>query len=103
MDDRADGTSVAVPLDLAAGWFDLLDELPQPPAWHRRAACASADPDLFFPPQGDRWTVLNAKQVCAGCPVRQRCADEAIDDDSLHGVWGGLTAEERRKLRKAAA
>jgi WhiB family redox-sensing transcriptional regulator len=43
-----------------------------------------------------------AKQVCAGCPVRQRCLDHAVATDERYGIWGGLDQDERRMLRHSA-
>ena len=44
-------------------------------SWRARAACLDADPDLFFPPQGDaaRRAVAAAREICAACPVRAAC------------------------------
>lgn len=40
-----------------------------------------------------------AKAVCALCPVREECLDYAIKADHRNGIWGGLTYNERRKLK----
>lgn len=37
-----------------------------------------------------------AKQVCAGCPVLTECREHALLQPEPYGVWGGLTAAERR-------
>lgn len=72
-------------------------DLPTPPAWIDDAVCASTDPEVFFPtPHGNP---APAKAICAGCPVRQECADYALARPSLDGVWGGLTARERGQIR----
>lgn len=69
----------------------------------RGAACRSEDPELFFPVSevgpGMR-QVIEAKAVCAGCPVRSACLAFALERD-LEGVWGGTTEDERRALRAA--
>ena len=70
--------------------------------WRSRAACLSADPDLFFPisssgPAVDQ--VAKAKSICAGCQVRQECLGYALATDQIHGVWGGTSEEERQLLR----
>ena len=45
-----------------------------------------------------------ALEVCAGCPVRRECADYAVAaGPRLGGVWGGLTAAERARIRQGAA
>jgi WhiB family redox-sensing transcriptional regulator len=70
--------------------------------WRSRAACRSADPDLFFPisssgPALDQ--VAKAKSICAGCQVRQECLGYALATHQIHGVWGGTSEEERQLLR----
>jgi WhiB family redox-sensing transcriptional regulator len=74
------------------------------PAWHSKALCAQTDPEAFFPIIGG--TARPAKQVCAACPVRQECLEWALEVGDAHGIYGGLTAKERRKYaqeRGAAA
>ncbi len=59
------------------------------------AACTTADPDLFFPEPGDEWSERRAKAICAACPVRVACLAGALGRREPHGIFGGLTAEER--------
>ena len=66
--------------------------------WRLSAACRAADPELFFPVSravqaGDE--VTQAKAICAACPVRQECLAFAVTTGQRHGIWGGLTEEER--------
>ena len=65
--------------------------------WRELAACRGADLEVFFPGRGE--SAGSARQVCAGCPVRQACLDYAISNRIAYGVWGGLTGRERRALR----
>jgi WhiB family redox-sensing transcriptional regulator len=72
-------------------------------AWRVRAACATVDPDLFFPvgvtgPAVGQ--IAAAKAVCAGCDVRADCLEFAITTNQEYGVWGGTSEEERRALRR---
>lgn len=73
------------------------------PAWTEDAACASTDPDGFFPEKGG--STREFKKVCNGttqhpaCPVRDDCLAYALDNDERFGIWGGLSERERRKLR----
>ena len=68
--------------------------------WKARAACRGLDPELFFPGQGE--SPAAAKAVCATCSVRTQCATAAtFDRAERHGVWGGLTERDRRRLRQA--
>lgn len=64
--------------------------------WRSRAACRDVDPDTFFPATERGPGVTRAKAVCAGCPVRRRCLEEAILRIP-DGIAGGLTAAERRR------
>ena len=67
--------------------------------WRQLAACRHADPELFFPvsPSGPSLDqITQAKAICAGCPVRQQCLAFALDTRQVHGVWGGMSEEERR-------
>jgi WhiB family transcriptional regulator, redox-sensing transcriptional regulator len=73
--------------------------------WWSRAACQSADPELFFPisEAGQSVTqIAGAKAVCAGCGVRRECLTFALVTGQPYGVWGGTSPEERQALRKKA-
>jgi WhiB family redox-sensing transcriptional regulator len=69
--------------------------------WWLQAACGPRDADLFFPEPGSlsrrewRQREQAAKQVCATCPVRRSCLEEALVRPEEFGVWGGMTADER--------
>jgi WhiB family redox-sensing transcriptional regulator len=72
--------------------------------WRDDAACAGRDPELFYAlGTGPHIStqVRQAKQICAGCPVRQQClADVMATEDPAQrwGVTGGLSAAERSAL-----
>ncbi|SFD74615.1 WhiB family transcriptional regulator [Streptomyces aidingensis] len=75
--------------------------------WRHLAACAAeADPELFFP-IGDAGPALlqieEAKAVCRRCPVQKQCLAWALETRQEHGVWGGLSEDERRKAARRAA
>ncbi|QHY99683.1 Transcriptional regulator WhiB1 [Streptomyces sp. S4.7] len=71
--------------------------------WLRDAACAHADPELFFP-VGDSGPAAEqaerAKEVCHSCPVERQCLEWALNTGRTSGVWGGTDDEERRRLRR---
>jgi WhiB family redox-sensing transcriptional regulator len=73
--------------------------------WREHAACRDEDPELFFPLSeigpGAR-QADEAKAVCARCPVREQCLEYALDNGLDHGIFGGLTESERRRLRRGA-
>lgn len=64
--------------------------------WMRHAACRGKDREMFFPRRGEN--VSEAKAVCATCPVKAECADYGLPEK--YGVWGGLTDQERRVIRR---
>jgi WhiB family redox-sensing transcriptional regulator len=71
-----------------------------------RGACQAAEPELFFPVSAAGPAVAQvaaAKAVCRGCPVRAECLDYAIQTAQDHGIWGGMTEEERRQARRGQA
>lgn len=72
-----------------------------PPSWIAFALCAEVDTDLFYPEKGG--STLYPKRVCAACPVRAQCLDDALERDEPHGIWGGLSPAERRRLKRRQA
>src|ERR1700683_4488529 len=71
--------------------------------WWRAAACRDAEPELFFPiserPAAGS-AVRRAKLICTRCPVQSECLNYALRQRQEQGIWGGLTEEERRLLRR---
>lgn len=71
--------------------------------WRRRAACRNAKVEMV-PADGDSAGLRRAKKLCAGCPVRDRCRQQAIQEataggmEAVWGVWGGLTEKERATM-----
>ncbi|RKE19616.1 WhiB family transcriptional regulator [Streptomyces sp. TLI_171] len=84
--------------------------VPSPDGDLHGAACQGMNPDLFYAahdpdeseldPQWVEFATRRAKAVCAGCPVREMCLALALRRSEPHGVFGGLTAEERRQLKR---
>lgn len=71
--------------------------IPAAADWRYRAACRGADLEVFFPGRGQ--PAEPARQICAGCPVRQPCLEYALSHGIKNGIWGGLTDRDRRPLR----
>lgn len=73
--------------------------------WRIDAACAGDMGTMFYPPvRPERRSVkaareLRAKQVCAGCVVREQCLEQALRVGERYGIWGGLTDVERQHLK----
>jgi WhiB family redox-sensing transcriptional regulator len=66
--------------------------------WQERALCAQTDPEAFFPEKGG--STREAKRICQGCEVRDRCLEYALANDERFGIWGGLSERERRRLKR---
>lgn len=79
--------------------------------WRELAECASGkySPELWFPGPGRETSQGEvAKAICLfDCPVRNQCLAEALSHgvDRQHGIWGGTTERQRRKVlhRRARA
>jgi WhiB family redox-sensing transcriptional regulator len=72
--------------------------------WQSQAACRGQSASIFFaPPHFERRSAkldreARAKAVCASCTVRKECLSYALRIGEAHGIWGGLTEEERSHL-----
>jgi WhiB family redox-sensing transcriptional regulator len=73
-------------------------------AWQVKAACRGPQATVFFPPSSferkdeklDR--ERRAKAICATCPVKRPCLDYAMRTREQHGIWGGLSESERKRI-----
>ena len=80
----------------------LRPAVPVPPApLLPGAACAGADPALFFPDPGDTETEAQAVAICAVCPVRAACYDRAAQNGERWGIWGGRNLSRAAELRRS--
>jgi WhiB family redox-sensing transcriptional regulator len=68
-------------------------------SWMREALCRGQNADFFFPSDGVG--VEHAKTVCAQCPVRMDCLEYALTYRIDHGVWGGCSERERRRILRS--
>jgi WhiB family transcriptional regulator, redox-sensing transcriptional regulator len=67
-------------------------------SWRQLARCRGIDPEVFYPVSDDEDAAEEAKEICALCPVREACLEYALAAREKHGVWGGLTERERRRV-----
>jgi len=69
-------------------------------------ACAEVGTALFYAPdpedmfKGARWEdpYVYAKKVCGTCVHKLECAEWGMENEE-HGVWGGLSPRDRKRLR----
>jgi WhiB family redox-sensing transcriptional regulator len=71
-------------------------ETPDEYAWMLNGKCRGVNPADFFPSDG--LGVEAAQHVCHGCPVRVECLEYALENRIEHGVWGGASERERRRI-----
>lgn len=78
--------------------------LPDAAPWMDRnaptASCAQTDPELWFPEKGS--SVRVPRRLCRECPLLAACRSWALrhPHETAHGIWGGLTARERQRIRR---
>ncbi len=58
-------------------------------------------PKFFFPSDGVG--VAKAAQFCAECEVSDLCLEYALERRIEHGVWGGASERERRRILRSRA
>jgi WhiB family redox-sensing transcriptional regulator len=70
--------------------------------WLPGGACREpdVDPEWFFP-HGENYD--RGREVCRRCPVKVQCGQWAMDTGQEFGLWGALTPEERKRLRRMRA
>lgn len=71
------------------------------PTWIGHGACRGLDPVLFHPERGE--STREAKAVCAECSVRVECLSWALTTYQVHGIYGGTSERERRRIRQRLA
>lgn len=67
-------------------------------AWMSDGNCRLHPPATFFPSDGVG--VDKARKICRDCPVMTRCLEYALEERIDHGVWGGCSERERRRILK---
>jgi WhiB family transcriptional regulator, redox-sensing transcriptional regulator len=89
----------------AQGWRDVLgahlsrleiDGGTMDTDWMSRGKCKDLSPAIFFPSDGVG--VQSAQRICAECPVSDACLQYALEERVDHGVWGGKSERERRRI-----
>ena len=67
-------------------------------AWMADGNCRLHPPATFFPSDGVG--VDRARKICKDCPVKSTCLEFALEERIDHGVWGGCSERERRRILK---
>jgi WhiB family redox-sensing transcriptional regulator len=66
--------------------------------WMAEGKCKDLHPSIFFPSDGVGVEV--ARRICADCPVKEPCLEYALENRIDHGVWGGASERERRRIAR---
>ncbi len=66
--------------------------------WMAQGKCRDVDPATFFPSDGVGVDV--ARRICATCPMQAPCLEYALHNRIDHGVWGGASERERRRIAR---
>lgn len=64
--------------------------------WMAKGKCREVAPNVFFPSDG--LGVQVAQRICADCPVADLCLEYALENRIDHGIWGGCSERERRRI-----
>lgn len=79
------------------------------PTWRIDANCRGGDAERFFAPshverkQERLQREAAARDLCRRCPVNVACLEYALTVQEPHGIWGGHTENERRRLMREQA
>lgn len=66
--------------------------------WMNDGNCRNHPPEVFFPSDGVGVTI--AQKICSTCPVKEPCLAYALEHRIDHGVWGGTSERQRRRILK---
>lgn len=66
-----------------------------------RGLCREIGVELFFPEEEGSGTDIYkfSRKICGNCVVKNECLEWAVRHEA-HGMWGGTTPMERRKIRR---
>lgn len=67
--------------------------------WMAQGNCRHEPPTRFFPSDGVGVEV--AKKICSTCPVTDLCLEYALVQRIDHGVWGGTSERQRRRILRS--
>jgi WhiB family redox-sensing transcriptional regulator len=75
--------------------------------WQMGGSCRRLAPEVFYPEDGGRRGLHareeQAKQICRTCPVVSDCRNHALSVRETYGVWGAMSARDRKRELVARA
>src|SRR5258708_25217208 len=67
--------------------------------WRSESECRKHPTHWWF--AGGHRETIQAKGICADCPVQGPCLEFALSRTDLLGIWAGTTPNERTTMRRA--
>lgn len=64
--------------------------------WALDGNCRGLDPSIMVPENSHG--TAEAKKICVGCTVKAQCLEYALENREHHGVWGGTSERDRRRI-----
>lgn len=69
--------------------------------WVKDANCLGVNSEVFFPARGENTGL--AKSICRACGVQAECLAYALNNGEHHGIWGGMSESDRRRIQRTRA
>jgi hypothetical protein len=73
------------------------------PRFYETPSCATVGGDFWFPEKEkgglSNTDIRTAKSICGSCIHKSECAEWGIAKET-YGIWGGLTADDRKYIRR---
>lgn len=81
----------------------LVLKSPDDGTWRDEASCKEMGNSEFFMTLSNNGKEVlrrlqEVRNICAGCKVNKECLDFAVRNEIAHGIWGGMTAPERKAM-----
>jgi WhiB family transcriptional regulator, redox-sensing transcriptional regulator len=68
--------------------------------WRQDAACRDRHPEMWWADDPNHKISRHALEICGTCAVQTKCLQVALTTPETEGIWGGLTAAQRRSLQR---
>lgn len=78
-------------------------------SWYGKAGCRGLPSNLFFldcekHEYGEyKRKLLHTQSICSTCEVIKECFNQALINDEVYGVWGGVDFQQRGKVNRSRA
>lgn len=70
-------------------------------SWPENRGCADMSPSNFFYDGNGASVSIDVLEMCDACPIRDMCAEFAVENEEAFGAWGGLLTAEIKRIISA--